>query len=60
MNSLYGNMFEESFATIFAETCINYSKMKNIETHPQSEKFQMLTSVKYAEAESQVRGLMFF
>lgn len=52
MNSQYGNMFEESFATIFAETCVNYSKMKNIETHPQSERFQMQTSVEYTKAES--------
>lgn len=59
MNSQYGNMFEESFATIFAETCVNYSKMKNIETHPQSERFQMQTSVEYTKAESQVKGLMF-
>ena len=32
INSQYGNMLEESFATIFAETCVNYSKKKTLKT----------------------------
>ena len=59
INSHYGEMFEESFATIFAETCINYSKIKNIKQTSKPEMFQMRTSVEYQRAESQVRGLMF-
>jgi len=60
INSKYGNMFEESFATIFAETCVNYSKLKNQNNSNQSsELFNLLNSVKYQQAESQVRGLLF-
>lgn len=58
INSNYGNMFEESFATIFAEACVNYFKVK-LQTNDKSELFNMLTSVKYQRAESQVRGLLF-
>jgi len=59
INSQYGEMFEEAYATIFAETCINYSKIKNFEKTPNNEMFHALTSVEYRRAESQVRGLMF-
>lgn len=59
INSQYGEMFEEAYATIFAETCINYSKIKNFDKKPNTEMYHALTSVEYRRAESQVRGLMF-
>lgn len=55
--SHYGNLFEEASASIFAEMCINYSKVKNNEQN--SELFNMLTSVDYQKAESQVRGILY-
>lgn len=60
INSKYGKMFEESFATIFAKTCINYSKLKNnTNTSKPPELFNMLDSIEYQQAESQVRTLLF-
>lgn len=53
----YGNMFEEASASIFAEMCINYSKVKNNEQS--NELFNMVTSVDYQKAESQVRGILY-
>lgn len=55
--SQYGNLFEEASASIFAEMCINYSKVKNNEQN--SELFNMVTSVDYQKAESQVRGILY-
>lgn len=60
LNSQYGKMFEEAYVSIFAETCINYSKLKNsMNQKEKPEIFCMNTSVEYKKAESQVRGLMF-
>lgn len=60
INSKYGKMFEESFASIFAETCINYSKLKNNTNNSESpELFNMLDSIEYQQSESQVRALLF-
>lgn len=53
----YGNLFEEASASIFAEMCINYSKVKNNEQS--KELFNMGTSVDYQKAESQVRGILY-
>lgn len=53
----YGNLFEEASASIFAEMCINYSKVKNNEQS--NELFNMGTSVDYQKAESQVRGILY-
>lgn len=53
----YGNMFEEASASIFAEMCVNYSKVKN--NDPKNTLFNMLTSVDYQRAESQVRGILY-
>lgn len=53
----YGNLFEEASASIFAEMCINYSKVKNNEQS--NELFNMVTSVDYQKAESQVRGILY-
>ena len=53
----YGNLFEEASASIFAEMCINYSKVKSNEQN--SELFNMVTSVDYQKAESQVRGILY-
>ena len=53
----YGNLFEEVSASIFAEMCINYSKVKSNEQN--SELFNMVTSVDYQKAESQVRGILY-
>lgn len=57
VDSKYGEMFEEASASIFAEMCVNYSKVKNNE--PNNELFNMLTSVDYQKAESQVRGILY-
>lgn len=57
INSQYGKMFEEAAASIFAEMCINYSKVKNDEEH--NKLFNMLTSIDYQQAESQVRGILY-
>lgn len=60
INSKYGKMFEEGFATIFAESCVNYSKLKNQNNQNQTpELFNLLNSIEYQRAESQVRGLLF-
>lgn len=53
----YGNMFEEASASIFAEMCVNYLKVKNNEQS--NELFNMVTSVDYQKAESQVRGILY-
>ena len=53
----YGNLFEEASASIFAEMCINYSKVKNNDQN--NELFNMVTSVDYQKAESQVRGILY-
>ena len=45
-------MLEESFASIFAEVCINNARKDN-------EQFEMLNSVKYQRYESEVRGLLY-
>lgn len=57
VDSKYGNMFEEASASIFAEMCINYSKVKNMDSS--NTLFNMLTSVDYQKAESQVRGILY-
>lgn len=57
VDSKYGNMFEEASASIFAEMCINYSKVKNNDTN--NTLFNMLTSVDYQKAESQVRAILY-
>lgn len=53
----YGNMFEEASASIFAEMCVNYSKVKNNDS--KNTLFNMLTSVDYQGAESQVRSILY-
>ena len=50
-------MFEEASASIFAEMCINYSKVKNHDS--KNKLFNMLTSVDYQRAESQVRAILY-
>ena len=56
IDNQYGNLFEEASATIFAEMCVNYSKVKNNEDNKM---FNMLTSIDYQKAESQVRGILY-
>ncbi len=56
INNKYGEMFEEAFASIFAEMCINNAMLKLSEN---KEVFGMLDSVKYQKYESQVRGILY-
>lgn len=57
VDSQYGNLFEEASASIFAEMCVNYSKVKNNEQN--NTLFNMVQSVDYQKAESQVRGILY-
>jgi hypothetical protein len=59
LNNPYGEMFEESFASIFAEICINNGKIKLSEHLENMEPFEMLDSVNYQKYESQVRALLY-
>lgn len=59
INNEYGEMFEESFASIFAEVCINNARLKLSDNQDKKEVFEMLDSVKYQNYESQVRGMLY-
>lgn len=58
LNSTYGEMFEESFASIFAEICINNARLISSDKN-NIEPFEMLSSVNYQKYESQVRALLY-
>ena len=58
LNNKYGEMFEESFASIFAEVCINNARIKLGNT-TDKEAFNMIDSVKYQMAQSQMRALLY-
>lgn len=58
LNSTYGEMFEESFASIFAEICINNARLISSNKN-NIEPFEMLNSVNYQKYESQVRALLY-
>lgn len=59
MNNQYGEMLEESFASIFAEVCINNARIK-LKNNLRDEKvFIMQDSVNYQKYESQVRALLY-
>ena len=51
-------MFEESFASIFAEICINNARLISNDKN-NIEPFEMLNSVNYQKYESQVRALLY-
>ena len=59
INNEYGEMFEESFATIFAELCINNARLKLNDVQDNKELFETLDSVNYQKYESQVRALLY-
>lgn len=59
INNEYGEMFEESFASIFAEVCINNARLKLNDNQDKKEVFEMLDSVNYQNYESQVRGMLY-
>lgn len=59
LSNQYGEMFEESFASIFAEVCINNARIKLNEQQKNMEPFEMLNSVNYQRYESQVRALLY-
>lgn len=57
LNNNYGHNFEEGFANIFAELCINNAKLKN---NKKQEPFSSLqTSYDYRKYESEVRALLY-
>ena len=56
INSEYGLMFEEGFATIFAEACILYDRIKRGETNEAG--VYTNTSYSYKKAEEQVRSIL--
>lgn len=58
LNSTYGEMFEESFASIFAEVCVNNARLISNDKN-NIEPFEMLNSVNYQKYESQVRALLY-
>ena len=57
LNNKYGEMFEESFASIFAEICINSARLKLGTTN--KETFNTLDFVEYQRAQSQIRALLY-
>ena len=59
INNQYGEMLEESFASIFAEVCINNARLKLNDNKKNQEVFEMQDSVNYQKYESQVRGLLY-
>lgn len=59
INNEYGEMFEESFASIFAEVCINNARLKLNYNKENQEIFEMQDSVNYQKYESQVRGILY-
>ncbi len=59
INNVYGEMFEEAFASIFAEVCINNARLKLSDNQDNKEVFEMLDSVNYQKFESQVRGILY-
>ena len=59
LNNQYGEMLEESFATIFAEACINNARFKLNGNQASIESFEMLDSVNYQKYESQVRAMLY-
>lgn len=63
INSTYGNMFEEGFATIFAEACLIHSKIKKASLF--GNEFEQPSvfnadNYKYVKAESQIRAILYF
>ena len=61
INSQDGNMFEEGFATVFAEACIMYSKINNMSfenSQIAQPNVYTNTSEKYKKAESQVKSIL--
>lgn len=59
LKNQYGEMLEESFASIFAEVCINNARLKLSNNEENKEPFEMLTSINYQKYESQVRALLY-
>lgn len=52
-------MLEESFASIFAEICINNARLKLSDNQENKESFEMLDSVDYQKYESQIRAILY-
>jgi len=62
INSNYGYMFEEGFATVFAESCIIHSELKKrIANGQKPEQIGVYnqSSWKYRKAESQIRSILY-
>lgn len=59
LKNQYGEMLEESFASIFAETCINNARLKLSDNQDNKELFEMLDSVDYQKYESQIRAILY-
>ena len=59
LKNQYGEMLEESFASVFAEICINNARLKLSNNEEMKEPFEMLTSVNYQKYESQVKALLY-
>lgn len=58
LNNRYGEMLEETFATLFAEVCINNARLK-LNNDKNIELFEMRNSVGYQKYESQLRALLY-
>lgn len=59
LKNKYGEMLEESFASIFAEICINNARLKLSDNQENKEPFEMLDSVDYQKYESQIRAILY-
>lgn len=62
INSDYGNMFEEGFATVFAESCIIHSELRKQAVNGQKLEQPSVynnTGWKYQKAESQIRSILY-
>ncbi len=59
LKNQYGEMLEESFASIFAEVCINNARLKLSDNQEIKEPFEMLNSVDYQKYEFQIRAILY-
>ncbi len=57
LNNNYGEMLEESLASIFAELCINNAKLKDKSL--EQEAFTMVNSYNYQKYESEARAILY-
>ena len=58
INSRHGGMFEEAFANVFAEVCINNARLKS-NNNKDNNLFEIMASYSYRSFGSQARGILY-